>query len=143
MNQAKSLEANLDEFLKMTIELSNSGDKEELSDKIKAIIILNSLPEAYKELKSAIKYKRSSIILDEVISALKSKDLEIRADKKTSGDGENHMTCVKQQRKNSDGSNFKSKNHGKPSAKINNRSTNSNGKLKASERYLTLAAPII
>ncbi|OAE31341.1 hypothetical protein AXG93_4510s1170 [Marchantia polymorpha subsp. ruderalis] len=50
MDQAKSLEANLDEFLKMTIELANSGDKEELSDENKAIIILNSLPEAYREI---------------------------------------------------------------------------------------------
>ncbi|OAE29974.1 hypothetical protein AXG93_669s1230 [Marchantia polymorpha subsp. ruderalis] len=126
MDQAKSLEANLDKFLKMTIELANSDDKEELNDKNKTIIILNSLPESYREVKLAIKYRRSSIIIDKVISALKSKDLEIRADKKTSGDSENHMACGKHQGKNTDGSNFKSKNHDKPSTKINNRSTNSN-----------------
>ncbi|OAE23382.1 hypothetical protein AXG93_1660s1410 [Marchantia polymorpha subsp. ruderalis] len=88
MDQAKSLEANLDEFLKMTIELANSGDKEKLSDENKAIIILNSLPQAYREVKSAINGART------------------------------HME------------NFKSKNHGKPSAKINNRSTNSNADKK-------------
>lgn len=43
MDQAKSLEANLDEFLRMTIELTNSGDKEELNNENRAIIILNSL----------------------------------------------------------------------------------------------------
>ncbi|OAE31211.1 hypothetical protein AXG93_4188s1020 [Marchantia polymorpha subsp. ruderalis] len=126
MDKARSLEANLYEFLKMIFELANFGDKEELSDENKVITILSSLPEAYREVKSAIKYGRSSITLDEVTSALKSKDLEIRADNKTSDDGKNHMARVKQQRKNSDGNNFKSKNHGKPSAKINNRSTNSN-----------------
>ncbi|OAE35925.1 hypothetical protein AXG93_879s1150 [Marchantia polymorpha subsp. ruderalis] len=51
MYHAKSLEANLEEFLNITIELANSGDKEELSNKNKAIIIFNSLP----EVKSAIK----------------------------------------------------------------------------------------
>lgn len=65
-----------------------------------------------------------------MISTLKSKDLEIRADKKTFDDGENHMARGKQQCKNTDGSNFKSKNHGKPSTKINNRSTNSNSDKK-------------
>lgn len=46
MNQTKSLEVNLDEFLKMTIELANSGNKEEFNNENKIIIILNSLPES-------------------------------------------------------------------------------------------------
>lgn len=74
----------------MTIELTNSGENEALSDENQAIIILNSLPSTYKEVKTAIKYGRTSITLEEVISALKSKDLEIRAEKASSSNGENH-----------------------------------------------------
>lgn len=126
MYHAKSLEANLEEFLNITIELANSGDKEELSNKNKAIIIFNSLP----EVKSAIKYERSSIIIDEVIFAVKSKDLEIEADMKTSGDFRNHMARGKQQCKSTAGNNFKSKNHDKASTKINTQSTNFNADKK-------------
>ena len=43
MNRSKSLEQNLDEFLRMHIELANSGENEALSDENQAIIILNSL----------------------------------------------------------------------------------------------------
>ena len=68
------LDQNLDEFLKMTIELANSGKDEALSDENQAIIILNSLPETYREVKSAIKCGRSSITLEEVLSALRSRD---------------------------------------------------------------------
>ena len=64
---------NLDEFLKMTIELANSGENEALSDENQAISILNSLLDSYKEVKTAIKYGRTSINLDEVLSALRSK----------------------------------------------------------------------
>ncbi|XP_062119233.1 uncharacterized protein LOC133832981 [Humulus lupulus] len=78
LSSSKSLEQNLDEFLRMNIELANSGEGEALSDENQTIIILNSLPESFKEVKSAIKYGCTSITLEEVISALKSKDLEFK-----------------------------------------------------------------
>ena len=93
MNTAKSLDQNLDEFLKMTLELANSGENEALSDENKAIIILNSLPDSFKEVKTAIKYGRTSITLDEVLLALRSKDLEIKTEKLSlsrSNHGENY-----------------------------------------------------
>lgn len=117
MDHAKSLEANLDEILKMTIKLANSDNKEELNDKNKSIIILNFLSKAYRVVKSAIKYGRLLIIIDEMISALKSKDLEIKIDKNIFGDGKNHMVCGQQQRKNTNGSNLKPKIHDKASTK--------------------------
>ena len=40
MNTAKSLDQNLDEFLKITLELADSGKNETLSDENQAIIIL-------------------------------------------------------------------------------------------------------
>ena len=73
INTSKPLNQNLDEFLKMTIELANSGENEALSDENQAISILNSLLDSYKEVKTAIKYGRTSINLDEVLSALRSK----------------------------------------------------------------------
>ncbi|TXG60980.1 hypothetical protein EZV62_012343 [Acer yangbiense] len=75
---------NLDEFKKMTIELANAGVDEKLSDENEAIILLNSLPDSFKDVKAAIKYGRTSLSLEECISALKSKDLELKMEKNDS-----------------------------------------------------------
>ncbi|TXG53283.1 hypothetical protein EZV62_022452 [Acer yangbiense] len=56
MNASKGLGQNLDDFKKMTIELANTGIDEKLSDENEAIILLNSLPDSYKDVKAAIKY---------------------------------------------------------------------------------------
>lgn len=56
MDSAKSLNVNLDEFKKITIKLTNIGD--EISDENKIIVILNSLPDSYIEVKTIIKYDR-------------------------------------------------------------------------------------
>ncbi|TXG67505.1 hypothetical protein EZV62_008780 [Acer yangbiense] len=82
MNPSKGLGQNLDEFKKMTIELANAGEKEKLSDENEAIILLNSLPDSFKDVKAAIKYGRTSLSLEECISALKSKELELKIEKK-------------------------------------------------------------
>ena len=92
MSQSKTLNQNLDEFLRMHIEFANSGENEALSDENQAIIILNSLPETYREVKTAIKYGRTSITLEEVISALKSKDLEMKTEKGGSSSGELNLS---------------------------------------------------
>ncbi|TXG51781.1 hypothetical protein EZV62_024305 [Acer yangbiense] len=54
MDPSKNLGQNLDEFKKMTIELANVGTYEKLSDKNDVIILLNSLPESFKNVKAAI-----------------------------------------------------------------------------------------
>lgn len=61
MDSSKSLDENLDEFNKICLELENTGEK--MSDESQAVILLNSLPESYKEIKSAIKYGRDSFNL--------------------------------------------------------------------------------
>ena len=48
--------------------------------------MLNSLFESFKEVKAAIKFGRKSITLDEVISALRSWDMEMSASKTNGGD---------------------------------------------------------
>ncbi|TXG57989.1 hypothetical protein EZV62_015818 [Acer yangbiense] len=86
MNASKGLDQNLDDFKKITIELANASIDEKLSDENEAIILLNSLPDSYKDVKAAIKYGRTSLSLEECISALKSKDLELKMEKKDSGE---------------------------------------------------------
>lgn len=62
MDSSKSLDENLDEFNKICLELAGTGEK--MSDENQAIILLNSLPDSYKEIKAAIKYGRDSLTLD-------------------------------------------------------------------------------
>lgn len=45
-------------------------------------LLLNSLPKNYKEVKAAIKYVRDSLSLDTVLDVLRSKDFEIKSEKK-------------------------------------------------------------
>ncbi|TXG66196.1 hypothetical protein EZV62_007471 [Acer yangbiense] len=85
MDPSKGLGQNLDEFKKMTTELANAGENEKLSDENEAIILLNSLPNSFKDVKAAIKYGRSSLILEECLSTLKSKDLELKIERKDGG----------------------------------------------------------
>ncbi|TXG46510.1 hypothetical protein EZV62_027990 [Acer yangbiense] len=86
MDASKGLDKNLDEYKKMTIELANASDNEKLSDENEAIILLNSLPDSFKDVKAAIKYGRTSLSLEECISALKSKELELKIEKKDNGE---------------------------------------------------------
>ena len=47
------------------------------------MILLNSLPPAYNQLRDTIRYSRDSLSIEELESAIRSKELEIRAEKKT------------------------------------------------------------
>lgn len=55
---------------------------EKIEDENKAIILLNSLPDNFREIKSAIKYGRDSLTTNLVIDALRSKELESKTNKK-------------------------------------------------------------
>ncbi|TXG73626.1 hypothetical protein EZV62_002205 [Acer yangbiense] len=61
-------------------------DNEKSSDENEAIILLNSLPDSFKNVKTAIKYGRSSLTLEECISALQYKDLELKIEKNDGGE---------------------------------------------------------
>ena len=102
----------------MTIELANSGESEALSDENKAIILLNSLPESFKEGKSAIKYGRTSITLEEVVSALRSKELELKTEKSSSSNGESYYARGRSSQR---GPNYN--NHGRSNSKNKGRSS--------------------
>ena len=62
---------------------------DKLSDENEAFVLLDSLPEAYKEVKNALKYGRDSVKTDVIISALRTRELEIHSSHKEnhSGDG--------------------------------------------------------
>ena len=71
MDSANGLEQNLDDFKRIAITLA-SLDKDKIGDESHTIILLNSLPDLYKEVKAAIKFGRKTITLDEMILALRS-----------------------------------------------------------------------
>lgn len=81
MDPSKTLEYNLNEFKKIDVELSNIDEK--ISDENQAIIILNTLLDFYKDLKSATKYGRESLYLEGVLGALRSRELENKFEKRT------------------------------------------------------------
>ena len=81
MDPSITLEENLDDFKVSTIGLTNIDEK--ISDENQAIILLNSLPDSYKDMKTAIKYGRESFSLEEVLVALRSRDLETKEEQKS------------------------------------------------------------
>lgn len=99
MDAAKTLTENLDEFKRMTSEFKNLGEK--IGDENEAFVLLNSLPEAYKEVKTALKYGRENITTDAIISAIRTKELEILSLKKETSEG----MFVKGKNKNKEGKN--------------------------------------
>nr|AAC62132.1 copia-like retroelement pol polyprotein [Arabidopsis thaliana] len=76
MQDSKTLEENVDEFQKMISDLNNL--QIQVPDEVQAILILSALPDSYDMLKETLKYGREGIKLDDVISAAKSKELELR-----------------------------------------------------------------
>lgn len=76
MQESRSIEENIDEFLKMIADLSNLNI--EVPDEVQAVLLLSSLPARYDLLKETLKYGREGIRFDEVVSAAKSKELELR-----------------------------------------------------------------
>ena len=76
MDPSKILEENLDDFKVITIGLANIDEK--IFDENQAIILLNSLLDSFKDMKTAIKYRSESLSLENVLVALRSRDLETK-----------------------------------------------------------------
>ena len=79
MNATMTLEQNFDEMNKIILSLSNMG--EEIKEEDQVVILLNSLPDQFKELRTVIMYSRESLTLEDVMSALRSRDAEITWEK--------------------------------------------------------------
>lgn len=80
------------------MEFKNLG--ENIGDENESFILLNSLPDVYREAKVALKYERESISTDGIISEFKTKELELLASKRESSSAEGHF--AKGKTKNND-----------------------------------------
>ena len=76
----------LDEFNKLTLNLANCEEDQFFYEHF-AVILLNSLPESYKDVKNAIKYGRDEFSYDIVVSSLRSRELELKSEIKEMGEG--------------------------------------------------------
>ena len=82
MNLNKNLDENLDEFKKITNALNQTEEK--LRAKSEVVILINLIHDTSKEVKTTLKYGRETITVNSVITALKSKELELKTESKTS-----------------------------------------------------------
>lgn len=80
IDATRTLGANLDDFTKVTIELSNTG--EVVSNENEVVILLNSLPETFDAISATIEYNRKDLTLGVVVYVLRSKELEMKLSNK-------------------------------------------------------------
>ena len=80
-DSSKTIEVNSDEFLKIVAEMSSLDVS--VTDEIQAIVFLNSLPMSYDQLKHTLKYGKDSLTLEEVCSAARSRQREVKEISKT------------------------------------------------------------
>ncbi|XP_038887098.1 uncharacterized protein LOC120077280 [Benincasa hispida] len=76
MDPTKSLTDNLNEFKRLSSEFRSIGDN--IGEENEAFILFNSLPETFKDVKTALKYSRKRITIDAIISAVRVKELELQ-----------------------------------------------------------------
>ncbi|XP_062075653.1 uncharacterized protein LOC133779752 [Humulus lupulus] len=72
MNATFSLEQNFDEVNKIVLALSNMGEDIKKADQ--AVILMNNLPDQFKEMMIVIMYSRDTLTLEVVMSSLRSRD---------------------------------------------------------------------
>ena len=76
MDEGKSLDDNLNDFYKLVSDLSSLEVQIEEEDK--AIYLLNSLPSQYEQFKDTIIYSKDTLVLDEIVGAIYSKELSLK-----------------------------------------------------------------
>ena len=76
MLETRPVDDNIDDFLKIIGDLSNLSI--EVPEEVQAILLLNSLPSKYDQLKETLKYGRDVIKVDEVASSARSKEKELK-----------------------------------------------------------------
>ena len=126
LDPSKDIDDNLDVFNKLVQDINNTG--ETLSDQYKAIILLNAIPDMYKDVKNAIMYGRDTLTPDIVVESLKIKEKEIKAERNDRRSGEVHYVRGRSQTRGSEGQNKNYKKKGKGRSK-------SQGKTKGKKCY--------
>lgn len=89
-----------------------------MGDGNEAYVLLNSLPDAYKEVKNAMKYGRESITTDAIISALRTKELELQVIKKEQPNAEGLFVKGKNKPNQSKGGKQQTNEEHKPKTKL-------------------------
>lgn len=74
MSSTQLIERNVDEFLKIIADLENVDVL--ISDEDQAVMYLMSLPRQFDGLKDTLRYSKLSLTLTDVVTAIKSKELE-------------------------------------------------------------------
>ncbi|XP_038875093.1 uncharacterized protein LOC120067620 [Benincasa hispida] len=86
MHAAKSLTDNLNELKRLSYEFRSIRDN--IGEENEAFILLNSLLESFKDVKTAMKYGRERITTEAIISAVKVRELELQMSKKDQQGGD-------------------------------------------------------
>ncbi|KAL2250111.1 UNVERIFIED_CONTAM: hypothetical protein Sindi_2484800 [Sesamum indicum] len=79
LDLSKNIDENLDDFTKLIQDIKLTGD--ENIDDYSPIVLLNAIPDAYSDVKAAIKYGRDSVSLDIVVNDLKSKEIDLKTNR--------------------------------------------------------------
>ncbi|GJZ42293.1 retrovirus-related pol polyprotein from transposon TNT 1-94 [Tanacetum coccineum] len=85
MDSGKKLSEHIDEFNKLVGDLANIDV--EIDDEDQALMLLTSLPSSYDNFEDTLLYGRESLILEDVLSSLNSRELKKRTNAKDDGDG--------------------------------------------------------
>ncbi|KAL0396058.1 UNVERIFIED_CONTAM: hypothetical protein Scaly_0054200 [Sesamum calycinum] len=113
----QKIEENIDEFTKLVQDIKLTGDKN--IDDYTPIVLLNTIPDVYSDVKAAIKYGRDNVSLDTVINGLKSKEMDIKTNK--TGQSHNEVNMVRGRTKNRN-SDYKYRKHSKGRSRSRSRS---------------------
>ncbi|WZZ13990.1 hypothetical protein YC2023_107079 [Brassica napus] len=82
MSESMTMEENVNDFFKLISDLENV--KVTVPDEDQAIVLLMSLPKQFDQLKETLKYGKTTLALDEITGAIRSKSLELGATGKLS-----------------------------------------------------------
>lgn len=107
MQSSRTLEDHMDDFNKIILDLENIEIKVEEEDQ--ALLLLISLSREYENLSDTLIFGRESLTLDEVQSALFSKDLKKRTESKEHDSGEGLMVRGWPERRDFSKQRFKSR----------------------------------
>lgn len=80
MSESISIEENVNDFFKLISDLENV--KVSVPEEDQAIVLLMSLPRQFDQLKETLKYCKTTLALEEITGAIRSKTLELRVNGK-------------------------------------------------------------